>query len=152
TLLIAGGVALVLVLLLTVLFRLFRQFSDAAMALVLERRFPKELGDRLITAVELSDPQEAEKYGYSSQLIRETIHEAADRVNQLPVGGVFDWKRLVRRGLLFVGLTAGLYALAVAGFAAVWAVSSEKDAMAGVGEFHDVATIWAERNVLLRNT
>src|SRR6516225_8981187 len=44
---------------LKVLTRLFREFRDPALALVLERRFPHQLGDRLITAVELSDPDKA---------------------------------------------------------------------------------------------
>src|SRR5438128_2211713 len=48
-----------------VLLRLFREFRDNALALVLERRFPKDLGDRLITAVELADPRLAQRYGYS---------------------------------------------------------------------------------------
>src|SRR5207249_2099505 len=33
--------------------RWLRDFSDPAIALVLERRFPRELGDRLMTAVEI---------------------------------------------------------------------------------------------------
>ena len=36
------------------LMRLLRRFRPEALALVLEKRFPKLLGDRLITAVELS--------------------------------------------------------------------------------------------------
>src|ERR1022692_2760252 len=39
-----------------VLLRITREFSDPAIALVLERRFPDALGDRLITAVEMADP------------------------------------------------------------------------------------------------
>src|SRR5438874_2667182 len=65
--------------------RLFRDFTDAALALVLERRFPKLLGDRLITAVELSDLKKAEEQGYSPAMILETIHEAAERVQEVPV-------------------------------------------------------------------
>ncbi len=48
--------------------RLITDFSDAAVAIVLERRFPGLLGDRLITAVELSDPTrtaEIDAIGYS---------------------------------------------------------------------------------------
>src|SRR5262249_39291788 len=52
--------------------RLTKEFSDAAVALVLERRFPRELGDRLITAVEMADPQEAAKLGYSRAMIEKT--------------------------------------------------------------------------------
>ena len=38
-----------------IIIRLTRDFSDSSLALVLEKRFPKILGDRLITAVQLSD-------------------------------------------------------------------------------------------------
>src|SRR5271169_5424041 len=48
-----------------IFFRLFREFRDAALALVLERRFPRQLGNRLITAVEMADPKIAQKYGFS---------------------------------------------------------------------------------------
>ena len=89
--------------------RLLREFRDPALALVLERRFPKLLGDRLITAVELSDLQKAEEQGYSPAMVRETIHEAAERVEQVPVQQAFDWGRLVRRGLVAAALTLGLY-------------------------------------------
>src|ERR1051326_4936145 len=47
-LVVAGLVAVVAF---KVLSRLFTEFSDGAMALVLERRFPRQLGHRLITAV-----------------------------------------------------------------------------------------------------
>src|SRR5215207_5163251 len=59
-----GGL-LATTLLFTILFRLIVQFSDKTMAQVLEHRFPQLLGDRLITAVELNDPVEAAKLGYS---------------------------------------------------------------------------------------
>src|SRR5579872_6508398 len=95
-----------------VVYRLFREFNDASLALVLERRFPEILGDRLITAVELSDPVQAEAWGYSAAMVRETIHEAAQRVEQLPLAEVFDWKRLRRQGLVALILTLGVYVLA----------------------------------------
>src|SRR5438128_1265073 len=60
--------ALAALLLTKILFRLLREFTDAAMALVLERKFPDQLGDRLITAVEMSDPRQAEEMGYSADL------------------------------------------------------------------------------------
>ena len=69
--------ALVVLLVLTVLVRLLVHFTDAALALVLERRFPDKLGDRLITAVELSDPRQVESFGYSPALVRETIRGRA---------------------------------------------------------------------------
>ncbi len=135
-----------------ILLRLFREFSDAAMALVLERRFPEQLGDRLITAVEMADPQQAAQYGYSPALIKETIHEAAERVDGVPVGQVFDWRRLVRQGLLVVLLSVGLGAIVGGGFCAARNLNDEGNPLEGFADFAEVASIWTERNVLLRNT
>jgi hypothetical protein len=91
--------------------RWFREFNDRALALVLERRFPKELGDRLITAVELHDPKMAAKYGYSQAMVEKTILEGVERLKTLPVAGVFNWRRLYRLWFL-VGLsTLGVWIL-----------------------------------------
>src|SRR5579884_3140012 len=96
---------------LKVLTRLLREFRDVALALVLERRFPKILGDRLITAVELADPREAAEIGYSAAMVQETINEAAQRVEQLKIKEVFDWERLIRRGVVLGLLVFGGYLL-----------------------------------------
>src|SRR3954447_11264262 len=85
---------LVAVLAFTIVLRLFVQFSDKVMAQVLEHRFPKLLGDRLITAVELRDPAAAEEFGYSPAMVRQTIEEAAEQVEKVPVKEAFNWKRL----------------------------------------------------------
>jgi hypothetical protein len=135
----------------TVLTRLFREFRDPALALVLERRFPAILGDRLITAVELADPRKAAEIGYSPAMVRETIHEAAERVEQLQIKEVFDWKRLIRRGILIGVLVLGGYLLAGTGFCAVNAIQGHGFTGAGFTQFHDVAGIWFERNILLQN-
>src|SRR5262249_23920656 len=100
---------LVAVVVWNVLFRVTREFSDPAVALVLERRFPAELGDRLITAVEIADPALAEKYGYSRSLVENTIEDAANRVEKVPVAEVFVWARLRRMGLWCALLTVGMY-------------------------------------------
>jgi hypothetical protein len=144
-LLVSAGLALVAT---KVILRLMREFRDAALALVLERRFPKELGDRLITAVEMADPKLADKYGFSHTMIDKTIDDAAKRVEKLPVKEVFNWKRLVLQALIVLGTTVGLYVL-------IWFVCS----LAGItsfgdhpGRFNQVAGVWVERNVLLRDT
>ena len=54
-----------------------REFSYPSLALVLEKRFPG-LGDRLITAVELADVRRAAAFGYSPELIQQTIAEARE--------------------------------------------------------------------------
>src|SRR2546429_2433111 len=135
-----------------VLLRLLREFRDGPLAMVLERRFPRELGDRLITAVELADVKEAERYGYSGPMIEYTIQDAAERVEKLPVQEVFDWKRLRRLGLLVAGATVGVLLLVWASYGAFFQV---RDGAWGTGfgsRFGDVAGIWFERNILLQNT
>src|SRR5262249_27568356 len=105
-LLIAGLLAVVGV---KVVLRVWREFRNSALALVLERRFPKLLGDRLITAVELADPNMAQKSGYSQAMIDLTIEQAAEQVGKVPVQEAFNWARLKRYGLIVAGLTLGLY-------------------------------------------
>ena len=128
------------VLVLLVAVRLARRFSDPEIALLLERRFPEELGDRLITAVELADEEKAARHGYSLALVRRTTAEAAERVAGLPVARVFDWGRLRRRAAL----------LAVAALAPPLAFGAA--ALLGGSHVADRAAIWAERNALLRDT
>ena len=132
--------------------RLFREFSDTALALVLEKRFPKLLGDRLITAVELSDPDKAAQYGYSRAMVRETIAEAADRVGELPLGQVFDWKRLRRRGVVLAIITVVGYLVAVTGYGLYARLADQRGGLIGVHRLNDVAAILFERNILLQNT
>lgn len=131
-----------------VLLRLFREFRDAALALVLERRYPRQLGDRLITAVEMADPRVAQKYGFSQTMIDQTIADAADRVERVPVREVFNWGRLYWHWALALAATLGMYLGVGAGYCAIHQV--------GPGdyfwEFNHVAGIWTERNVLLQDT
>jgi hypothetical protein len=115
-----------------VLYRLLATFNEPALALVLERRFPGVLGDRLVTAVELADPGIAERYGYSEALIEETTRTAAQRVTGLPLGPVFN-----RGRLLFRGAVASALLLTVILFAV---------------RATNAAAIWFERDVLLQNT
>lgn len=136
---------------LKVVTRLFREFRDAALALVLERRYPQILGDRLITAVELADPRKAAAIGYSPAMVQETIHEAAQRVEQLQIKEVFDWERLIRRGILIGILALGGYLVAGCLFCTANAIQGHSFTAAGFTQFHDVAGIWFERNILLHN-
>jgi hypothetical protein len=124
-----------------VVLRITREFRDDALALVLERRFPKELGDRLITAVEMADPKLADKYGHSQEMVDVTVAEAARRVESLPVKDVFDWGRLYKQWAVAVGLTFGVYLL-IAG-----ACLASGQNLYG---FHDNAAILTERGITLR--
>ncbi len=131
-----------------VLLRLWREFRPEALALVLERRFPHELGDRLITAVELADPELAQRYGFSQAMIDQTIRDAAVRLDHLPVPEVFDWRRLRRQGIAVLLLTLVLFALLGLAYCVVQ--------QSGIDDFwprfQNVSAIWFERNVLLANT
>jgi len=138
--------------------RLMREFRDAALALVLERRFPKLLGDRLITAVELADPQKAARYGYSQAMIDQTIQDAAERVDQVPVNEAFNWRRLRNRVGVIAGITLGLFLLCWVGYAVAQAIpggTAPPQAQTKASFFTDfgnVSAIWFERNILLQNT
>src|SRR4051812_16051916 len=111
-LLLAGLAAVVVV---KVVRRLLVEFRPAALALVLERRFPQVLGDRLITAVELADLDLAEQQGYSRAMIEQTVRDAAERVGRAPVHEVFNWRRLRVLWAWVAALTVGL--LVAVGFA-----------------------------------
>jgi hypothetical protein len=138
---------------LKVFFRLFREFRDPALALVLERRFPKELGDRLITAVEMAGPKVADTYGYSQALVDKTIDDAADRVEKVPVRDVFDWRRLRKLGLIGLGLTLGLYLLAGLGYLGINGALGEAVSPSDYfWRFNHTASIWVERNILLMDS
>ncbi|MGL6095974.1 MAG: hypothetical protein ACRC7O_09285 [Fimbriiglobus sp.] len=132
-----------------VLLRLNREFSYPALALVLEKRFPGVLGDKLITAVELSDVAAMEKYGYSGEMIRETIADARTAVGTVDVNSVFNWKRLRVKAITLVGVGLAGVGLSFAGTAAVTGNGSVSHF---AWQFADVAEIWGERNLLLKNT
>lgn len=143
------AVAGLLALIVTRLFiRLTRDFSDSSLALVLEKRYPKVLGDRLITAVQLADLEWAKKYGYSTQMIQKTIDDVRGKIDQVPVRQVFNWRRLWVQAGLFLAVTAGLFLVSGA---AVCAVTKTPPGQF-VHEFKDVSAILAERDVLLMNT
>jgi hypothetical protein len=110
----AGGFAALLVFFLVwyIVRRIFRDFRSDALALILEKRFPKLLGDRLITAVELANLKKAASLGYSVDMIKKTMLDARERVNQVPVNQAFNWGRLFLTAWLLVGVS--ILALAAA--------------------------------------
>ena len=132
--------------------RLLFDFRPSALALLLERRFPKLLGDRLITAVELADTKKAATYGYSAAMIEHTIQEAAELVGKAPVKDVFNWGRLIRYGVATVVLTIGAYLLVAVIYCGSQAAFGGSDNFgAFAARFNQVTGIWFERNVLLRD-
>ncbi|HEY3788606.1 MAG TPA: hypothetical protein VGL71_07115, partial [Urbifossiella sp.] len=128
--------------------RLTTELSYPSLALVLERKFPKVLGDRLITAVELADVERQSRYGYSSQMIHMTIDEARERVGTVPVNDVFNWKRLRNMAALAVGL---LFAVVATGFIAFAVGNKSADPVRFGWRFAHVTGTFLERNVLIRH-
>ncbi|MCE9568127.1 MAG: hypothetical protein K8U57_39495 [Planctomycetes bacterium] len=129
--------------------RIMVEFSHPALALVLERKFPKLLGDRLITAVELADETQAEKHGYSVAMIRKTIDEAREKVAQVPVREVFNWRRLRVMSILLVAWLVGLVAF---GFAAHTISAGKFMPVHAAWKSYHVASILFERDLVLLNT
>jgi len=48
------------------------------------------------------------KYGYSPHMVKKTIEEAADLVEQVPVREVFNWSRLVSLAAFALLATVGI--------------------------------------------
>jgi hypothetical protein len=129
--------------------RLATEFSYPALALVLERKFPKLLGDRLITAVELADVKGMAKFGYSADMINATIAEARERVAKVPVNDVFNWRRLWVIGALAV-LVPVLTVLI--GFVSYAIATQSANAGRFTWKFLHTAGVLAERDLFLQNT
>lgn len=147
--LIAAVAVFVAFLVFRVVRRVTKDFSYPALALVLERKFPHILGDRLITAVEMADVEAMGQFGYSKEMIHATIAEARERVAKVPVNEVFDWRRLWVMGFLAVALLLGTVAAALASHAvATRAASPYRFGW----KFAHVTGIFLERNVALMNT
>src|SRR6185369_12140542 len=80
-----------------VLLRLFRDLHTRALALVLERRFPK-LNDRLITTVELAASNRSDPL-LTTSMLRRTADEAAQLARSLHLSEVFNTRPLLRSTL-----------------------------------------------------
>ena len=129
--------------------RLTKDFSYPALAMVLERRFPTILGDRLITAVELADVKKAANYGYSAEMITATIEEARSRVKQVPVHEVFNWRRLWVLGSLLTGLIVVL----LGGAFLAYILTAKDASLAGFfWRSTHVGSTWAERNFAIKHS
>ncbi len=137
-----------------VVMRWIREFNDRAIALVLERRFPKQLGDRLITAIELADPKLSKKYGFSQAMVEKTILEAVAALKKLPVSSVFNWGRLFTLWTLVGISTFGILLTSMLFICGgTYAFSDKGLSPIGFGwRFFHVGSIWAERNLLLQSS
>ena len=147
-LVVVGGLLIMLVLL-RVRGMLDKDLSYPSLALVLEKRYPKVLGDRLITAIEMADEAKAAREGYSVDLVRHTVNEARERIDQVDVNSVFQWSKLTKKLFGIVGVS--LIGLIVAYGLHAWSSGSFQFPVASK-KLADVAGIWTERNLLMQNT
>jgi hypothetical protein len=112
----------------SVIGRMLKDLRDKALALVLERRFP-DLGDRLITTVELAERDEARGVGLPAAMLARTAREVSELTGWLNLSEVFNSRPLIR-----AVIAAAVLLVSMGGFA---------------GLFGDVFGPWLRRNVLL---
>ena len=103
-----------------ILMRILRGFRTRALALILEKRFP-QLGDRLITAVELTDPADPRQRDLGGAMLARTVEEAAGQVRDFDLSEVFDPSPLRRWGI-----GAAVLLISVLGFGVLNAQAMER--------------------------
>jgi hypothetical protein len=101
---------------------LLRLMRAKALALVLERRFP-ELDDRLITAVEVAASRSGHDTELTAHMLKKTIDDVSQTVDQLHIGEVFDNRPRKRALMLASALAVTIGGMAVVNFDAMklWA-------------------------------
>lgn len=109
---------------------LVSKLSDDALCLMVERRHC-ELGEGLISAVQLSREKEWERQGMSAALVATTIRRGVESARPLDFGDVLRGRRLLINAIL-----AGLLWGALCGVA--WGVKRT-----------ETLSIWFDRNILL---
>ncbi len=96
-----------------VLLRMFRDYGDKDLALVLERRFP-ELNDGLITAVEMGGTVTASETDATAAMLSRTVSKVSDNVRKLPMESVFAMKplRMAVTGAVAMAISVGALGVA----------------------------------------
>jgi len=107
-LVVLAGVLIVLVRRLLV-GRLQRALPDDSLALLLERQHP-EIGGRLVTAVQLSDPRRTGD-AHAPELLQQVHQEAVESVGNVDSSRVFCWDPIKRKALVVVPLMLAVVAL-----------------------------------------
>ena len=78
--------------------RLKQPLPDDSLALLVERHHPK-LGGRLVTAVQLNEPERSGD-SHSPQLLKAVHDQATAVIDEVDPNRVFRWEPLVRKGLI----------------------------------------------------
>jgi hypothetical protein len=81
-------------------------------------------------------------------MVVETVREAGERVNRVPIEQVFDWKRLKRMAVWMFGLALLPMILFGVGYTAVKQTNPLTDYLP---RFRDVGVTWVRRNIMLQD-
>jgi hypothetical protein len=92
--------------------RVFVRWSDASLALLMERRFP-ELGEHMLTAVDMAAP-ETDAETYNPELIARTQQAAGEAIGRVNTAELFRRGPLVRAVAAAILLTATIPVFALA--------------------------------------
>ena len=126
--------------------------SRSSLAILLERRFPNDLREQLITAVDLGDPEEAQRRGYSREMAERVFAGARASVERAKADLVLDWPALSLFATLALACCLGPWPVA-------WGLgwihqrfSTPVDPIEVTPtSWREVSTILLERNILLRD-
>lgn len=111
--------------------RIIRPLDNSDLAMVLERHYSSNLGDKLVTAVELNDWDRAVEHGYSSEMLKATTAEAERELARVSIPEVLNRGRLNK----LLGLAAFCAVLVTAASCLL----------------PEVVLTWFERTLMFRN-
>lgn len=148
--------ALVIVLVVYGVFRVAQPaltpLSRSSLAILLERRFPNELREQLITAVDLGDPGEAQRRGYSRDMAERVFAGARASLERAKADLVLDWPALSLFATLALAVCLGPWPIAWGlGWIHQRFTTQADPAEVTPTSWREVSTILLERNILLRD-
>lgn len=126
--------------------------SRSSLAILLERRFPAELREQLITAVDLGDPDEAERRGYSRDMAERVFAGARSAISKANADLVLDWPglSLVASLALLVCIVPWPIALGMGWIHSKISVATDPKEVTP-SSWKEIASILLDRNVLLKD-
>ncbi len=134
---------------------ILKGFSDHDMALALERQFGKDLGDSVITAVELSDSAVVKRQEMSAALVEVTRQKAVASLSKIRIDDVFNTGRPIRLLLATLGVFFGGYGVLLLIFTITQPLKPHSEHAASTDSpasaLHDNLWFWAERTLMGRD-
>lgn len=141
---------LMAVLLVPRLVKFLQPRTDSDFAILLERRFPAVFGDRLITSIELIDPEKMALSGYSQELVDLTKMQAENIAGAVEPSQLFIWKTLWFRSV-FTSFMIFCFFPLVCGFIAlerfVFRATTDYQPVPIITEAVDAISFWWDRTI-----